>query len=93
MKGKLEYTKLYPAMFNSPEHVEKAKALLEEALGLDKIKLMIRRAGGEDFPSCSKPNRDVCSDSVFRMKRIMLPFTIPSLISTIKQLRPERPAF
>lgn len=49
MKGKLEYTKLYPAMFNSPEHVEKAKALLEEALGLDKVKLMIRRAGGEDF--------------------------------------------
>lgn len=49
MKGKLEYTKLYPAMFNSPEHVEKAKALLEEALDLDKVKLMIRRAGGEDF--------------------------------------------
>ena len=49
MKGKLEYTKLYPAMFNSPEHVEKAKALLEEALGPDKVKLMIRRAGGEDF--------------------------------------------
>lgn len=49
MKRKLEYTKLYPAMFNSPEHVEKAKALLEEALGLDKVKLMIRRAGGEDF--------------------------------------------
>ena len=49
MKGKLEYNKLYPAMFNSPEHVEKAKALLEEALGLDKVKLMIRRAGGEDF--------------------------------------------
>lgn len=49
MKGKLEYTKLYPAMFNSPEHVERAKALLEEALGLDKVKLMIRRAGGEDF--------------------------------------------
>lgn len=49
MKGKLEYTKLYPAMFNSPEHVEKAKALLEEALGLDIVKLMIRRAGGEDF--------------------------------------------
>lgn len=49
MKGKLEYTKLYPAKFNSPEHVEKAKALLEEALGLDKVKLMIRRAGGEDF--------------------------------------------
>lgn len=49
MKGKLEYTKLYPAMFNSLEHVEKAKALLEEALGLDKVKLMIRRAGGEDF--------------------------------------------
>ena len=49
MKGKLEYTKLYLAMFNSPEHVEKAKALLEEALGLDKVKLMIRRAGGEDF--------------------------------------------
>ena len=49
MKGKLEYTKLYPAIFNSPEHVEKAKALLEEALGLDKVKLMIRRAGGEDF--------------------------------------------
>lgn len=49
MTGKLEYTKLYPAMFNSPEHVEKAKALLEEALGLDKVKLMIRRAGGEDF--------------------------------------------
>lgn len=49
MKGKLEYTKLYPAMFNSPEHVEKAKALLEEALCLDKVKLMIRRAGGEDF--------------------------------------------
>lgn len=49
MKGKLEYTKLYPAMFNSPEHVEKAKALLEEALGLDKVKLMIRCAGGEDF--------------------------------------------
>ena len=49
MKGKLEYTKLYPAMFNSPEHVEKAKALREEALGPDKVKLMIRRAGGEDF--------------------------------------------
>lgn len=49
MKGKLEYTKLYPAMFNSPEHVEKAKALLEEALGKDNVKLMIRRAGGEDF--------------------------------------------
>ena len=92
MKGKLEYTKLYPAMFNSPEHVEKAKALLEEALGLDKS-LMIRRAGGEDFSFMLQANRDVCSDSVFRMKRIMLPFTIPSLISTIKQLRPERPAF
>ena len=49
MKGKLENTNLDPAMFNSPEHVEKAKALLEEALGLDKVKLMIRRAGGEDF--------------------------------------------
>lgn len=49
MNGKLEYTKLYPAMFNSPEHVEKAKALLEEALGKDNVKLMIRRAGGEDF--------------------------------------------
>lgn len=49
MKGKLEYTKLYPAMFNSPEHVEKAKALLGEALGQNKVKLMIRRAGGEDF--------------------------------------------
>lgn len=49
MQGKLEYTKLYPAMFNSPEHVEKAKTLLEEALGSDKVKLMIRRAGGEDF--------------------------------------------
>lgn len=49
MQGKMEYTKLYPAMFNSPEHVEKAKALLEEALGPDKVKLMIRRAGGEDF--------------------------------------------
>lgn len=49
MQGKLEYTKLYPAMFNSPEHVEKAKALLGEALGQDKVKLMIRRAGGEDF--------------------------------------------
>lgn len=49
MQGKLEYTKLYPAMFNSPEHVEKAKVLLEEALGQDKVKLMIRRAGGEDF--------------------------------------------
>ena len=54
MQGKLEYTKLYPAMFNSPEHVEKAKALLEEALGPDKVILMIRRAGGEDFSFITK---------------------------------------
>lgn len=49
MKGCIEYTKLYPAMFNTPELVETAKLLLEESLGKDKVKVLERRAGGEDF--------------------------------------------
>lgn len=49
MKGTLEYTKLYPAMFNSPAHVEECRRLLEKMLGAGRVGSMKRRPGGEDF--------------------------------------------
>lgn len=49
MRGNLEYKKLYPAMFNSPEKVAAARALLEESLGKDNVYTKERTAGGEDF--------------------------------------------
>lgn len=49
MRGKLEYKKLYPAMYNTPEKVASARALLEESLGKDHVFTKERTAGGEDF--------------------------------------------
>ena len=49
MEGHLEYTKLYPAMFNSPVHVAEVRRLLEEALGKDNVVTKVRTMGGEDF--------------------------------------------
>lgn len=49
MEVKFDYTKLYPAMYNNPELVEKAKQYATELLGADKVIEWKRTAGGEDF--------------------------------------------
>lgn len=49
MKADVEYTKLYPAMYNNPELVQKAIGYLQKALGKDKVDPFHRSTGGEDF--------------------------------------------
>lgn len=49
MQAEVQYTKLYPAMFNNPELVERAIEYLQEALGRDKVDPFHRSTGGEDF--------------------------------------------
>ena len=43
------YTRLYPAMYNTPEKVEKAIEYAKASLGEDRVQDFMRTAGGEDF--------------------------------------------
>ncbi|GAB1826045.1 M20 metallopeptidase family protein [uncultured Turicimonas sp.] len=49
MEAEVQYTKLYPAMFNTPELVEKASGYAKELLGEEHVKQWHRTCGGEDF--------------------------------------------
>ncbi|MCG5031038.1 amidohydrolase [Mesosutterella sp. OilRF-GAM-744-9] len=49
MKAEVKYTRLYPAMYNNPERVREAKALLQGSLGEENVQPWQRNAGGEDF--------------------------------------------
>ena len=43
------YTRLYPAMYNTPERVQEARAIAAQCLGEDCVKTVKRTPGGEDF--------------------------------------------
>lgn len=43
------YTRLYPAMYNTPERVQEARSLAVQCLGEDCVKPLKRSHGGEDF--------------------------------------------
>lgn len=45
----VKYTRLYPAMYNTPENVAVARAIAAQALGADHVKEIARTTGGEDF--------------------------------------------
>ena len=47
--ARLNYRRLYPALYNSPEHTRRARALAAEAIGADRVEEFRRRPGGEDF--------------------------------------------
>ncbi len=49
MKAEVNYTRLYPSMYNNPERVKEAKALLRESLGEENVIDWERNPGGEDF--------------------------------------------
>ncbi len=49
MKAEVNYTKLYPAMYNDPAMVQNARALAAQALGEEKVEQFRRTPGGEDF--------------------------------------------
>ena len=49
MTADVKYTRLYPAMYNNPERVRDARALLEQSLGKENVEQWHRNAGGEDF--------------------------------------------
>lgn len=49
MTAEVEYTRLYPAMYNNPDCVEAAREALREALGEENVLQWHRNAGGEDF--------------------------------------------
>lgn len=49
IKAKVNYTRLYPAMYNTPEHVQAAREIAAQAIGAENVKEFSRTAGGEDF--------------------------------------------
>lgn len=49
IKAKVNYTRLYPAMFNTPENVQAAREIAAQAIGAENVKEFSRTAGGEDF--------------------------------------------
>ena len=49
ISAKAQYTRLYPAMYNTPERVEEAQAVAKEVLGEDKVHSLKGSMGGEDF--------------------------------------------
>lgn len=44
-----KYVRLYPAMYNTPEKVEVARAVAERVLGAENVQTLQRTMGGEDF--------------------------------------------
>lgn len=49
IKAKVNYTRLYPAMYNTPENVQAAREIAAQAIGVENVKEFSRTAGGEDF--------------------------------------------
>ncbi len=49
MKAEMKYTRLYPAMYNNPDRVRDARALVEQSLGKENVVDWHRNPGGEDF--------------------------------------------
>ena len=47
--AEVKYTRLYPAMYNTPEKVEAAHAIATQVLGENNVKEITRTTGGEDF--------------------------------------------
>ena len=49
IKAKVNYTRLYPAMYNTPENVQAAREIAAQASGEENVKEFSRTTGGEDF--------------------------------------------
>lgn len=49
IKAKVNYTRLYPAMYNTPENVQAAREIAAQAIGAANVKEFSRTTGGEDF--------------------------------------------
>lgn len=49
IQAQVTYTRLYPAMYNTPENVQAARAIAAEVIGAENVKEFSRTTGGEDF--------------------------------------------
>ncbi len=49
IKATVNYTRLYPAMYNTPENVQAAREIAAQAIGAANVKEFFRTTGGEDF--------------------------------------------
>lgn len=49
IKATVNYTRLYPAMYNTPENVQAAREIAAQAIGAANVKEFSRTTGGEDF--------------------------------------------
>lgn len=49
IKATVNYTRLYPAMYNTPENVQAAREIAALAIGAANVKEFSRTTGGEDF--------------------------------------------
>lgn len=49
IKAKVNYMRLYPAMYNTPENVQAAREIAAQAIGAENVKEFSRTTGGEDF--------------------------------------------
>lgn len=49
IEAKVNYTRLYPAMYNTPENVQAAREIAAQAIGAENVKEFSRTTGGEDF--------------------------------------------
>ena len=49
IKATVNYTRLYPAMYNTPENVQAAREIATQAIGAANVKEFSRTTGGEDF--------------------------------------------
>lgn len=63
IKATVNYTRLYPAMYNTPENVQAAREIAAHAIGAANVKEFSRTTGGEDFsfmllerPGCLFPS-------------------------------------
>lgn len=49
IRATVNYTRLYPAMYNTPENVQAAREIAAHAIGAANVKEFSRTTGGEDF--------------------------------------------
>lgn len=49
IKATVNYTRLYPAMYNTPKNVQAAREIAAQAIGAANVKEFSRTTGGEDF--------------------------------------------